>query len=47
MQTGNFPMRTLVCELWKVFVLSCAYEYNKKIMQAEIIQHHENENVVI
>jgi hypothetical protein len=45
--TGNFPMRTPVCDLHMALKLTYIYDYITKLcrQQAEVIQNHENENV--
>jgi hypothetical protein len=44
---GNFPRRTPVRELLKVFNIPHIYDYITKLcrQQAEVIQNHDNANV--
>jgi hypothetical protein len=44
---GNFPRRTLVCDLHMAFKLPYIYDYITKLcrQQAEVIQNYENANV--
>jgi hypothetical protein len=45
--TGNFPRRTLVCEMHMAFHLLYVCDYMTKVcrQQAEVILIHDNENV--
>jgi hypothetical protein len=44
---GNFPRRTLVCNLHVTFQIPYVYNFIMKLcrQQAEVIQNHDNENI--
>jgi hypothetical protein len=45
---GSFPRRTSVCDMHVAFQIPYVYDYTTKScrQQAEVIQNHENENIL-